>query len=93
MNLDIKKEVSIEYIENTYALATNYLKRNNSLELKHLLSELELIEDECDLEIFEILNGVNDDDDFFTTVGEDSVVEYSVISELDFNTRREFLFK
>ena len=44
MNLNIKKEVSIEYIENTYALATNYLKHNNSLELKHLLSELELIE-------------------------------------------------
>jgi len=51
MNLDIKKEVSIEYIENTYALATNYLKKNNSLELKYLLSELELIEDKmriCD---------------------------------------------
>ena len=45
MNLDIKKEVSIEYIENTYALASNYLIHNNSLELKHLLSELELIED------------------------------------------------
>ena len=44
MNLEIKKEVSIEYIENTYALAINYLKHNNSLELKHLLSELELIE-------------------------------------------------
>jgi len=45
MNLDIKKEVSIEYIENTYALGINYLKKNNSLELKHLLNELELIED------------------------------------------------
>lgn len=45
MNLDIKKEVSIEYIENTYALASNYLKINNNLELKHLLNELELIED------------------------------------------------
>lgn len=45
MNIDIKKEVSIEYIENTYALASNYLKKNNSLELKHLLNELELIED------------------------------------------------
>ena len=45
MSLDIKKEVSIEYIENTYALASNYLKVNNSLELKHLLNELELIED------------------------------------------------
>lgn len=45
MNLDIKKEVSIEYIENTYALGANYLKKNNSLELKHLLNELELIED------------------------------------------------
>ena len=51
MYLDIKKEASIEYIENTYALATNYLKKNNSLELKYLLSELELIEDKiriCD---------------------------------------------
>ena len=51
MSLDIKKEVSIEYIENTYALAVNYLKKNNSLELKYLLSELELIEDKiriCD---------------------------------------------
>ena len=45
MSLDIKKEVSIEYIENTYALASNYLKVNNSLELKHLFNELELIED------------------------------------------------
>ena len=45
MSLDIKKEVSIEYIENTYALGTNYLKKNNNLELKHLLNELELIED------------------------------------------------
>ena len=45
MNIDIKKEVSIEYIENTYALASNYLKKNNSLELKYLLNELELIED------------------------------------------------
>ena len=51
MNLDIKKEVSIEYIENTYALGINYLKKNNSLELKHLLNELELVEDKirmCD---------------------------------------------
>lgn len=49
--IDIKKEVSIEYIENIYALAINYLKKNSSLELKHLLSELELIEDKirvCD---------------------------------------------
>ena len=45
MNLDIKREVSIEYIENTYALGINYLRKNNNLELKHLLSELELIED------------------------------------------------
>ena len=49
MNLDIKKEVSIEYIENTYALASNYLKLNNNLELKHLLNELELIEDKIRL--------------------------------------------
>lgn len=54
MNLDIKKEVSIEYIENTYALASNYLKHNNSLELKHLLSELELMEDKI-----RICNDVN----------------------------------
>lgn len=45
MNLEIKKEVSIEYIENIYALAINYLKNNNSLELRYLLDELELIED------------------------------------------------
>lgn len=45
MNLDIKKEVSIEYIENTYALASNFLMKKNNLELKYLLDELELMED------------------------------------------------
>ena len=45
MNLDIKKEVSIEYIENTYALASNFIMKKNNLELKYLLDELELMED------------------------------------------------
>ena len=45
MNIDIIKEVTIEYIESEYALATNYLKNTNDIRLKNMLEELELIED------------------------------------------------
>ena len=51
MNIDIIKEVTIEYIENEYALATNYLKTNSDMRLKNMLEELELLEDKirvCD---------------------------------------------
>lgn len=45
MNIDIIKEVTIEYIENIYALAINNLKNNNNLELKNLIKELTMLED------------------------------------------------
>lgn len=45
MNIDIIKETTVEYIENIYALSSNYLKYNNNAELKNLLKELELLED------------------------------------------------
>ena len=51
MNIEIIKETTIEYIENIYALSSNYLKENNNVELKNLLKEIELIEDKikvCD---------------------------------------------
>lgn len=43
--MELIKEITIEYIENIYALSVNYLKDNNNIELKYLLRELELIED------------------------------------------------
>ena len=49
--MDIIKEAIIERIENMYALSINYLNKNNNLELKNILKELELIEDKirvCD---------------------------------------------
>ena len=45
MNIDVTKEATIEYMENMYALATNYLKTTNNLKLKNMLKELEFIED------------------------------------------------
>lgn len=45
MNFDIKKESSIEYCENIYALSTTYLKNDNNIELKHLLKEIIMLED------------------------------------------------
>ena len=51
MDIDITKEVTLEFIENIYALSVNYLKNKNNIELKNLLKELELIEDkirECE---------------------------------------------
>lgn len=45
MKLDIIKETSIEYCENMYALGSNHLKLDNNFELKHLLSELTMLED------------------------------------------------
>jgi hypothetical protein len=45
MNLDIVKEVTIEYIENIYVLATNYLKNNNYIYLKNILEELDVLEE------------------------------------------------
>lgn len=51
MNIDIIKEVTIEHIENIYALSINYLNEHNNLELKNILKELEFIEDKiriCD---------------------------------------------
>ena len=44
MNIDIIKEATIEYIENMYALSINYLNKNNNLELKNILKELDFIE-------------------------------------------------
>ncbi len=45
MNIDVIKEMSIEYIENIYAISINYLKNNNNIEIKNLLEELELMEE------------------------------------------------
>lgn len=39
----------IEYIENIYGLASNYLMSNNNLELRKLLNNLELLEDKIKL--------------------------------------------
>ena len=44
----------MEYIENIYGLASNYLKNNSSLKLKELLEHIEKLEDniiECDDDI------------------------------------------
>lgn len=49
MNIDIIKEATIEHIENMYALSINYLNKNNNLELKNILKELEFIEDKIRL--------------------------------------------
>ncbi len=51
MDINLIKEVTLEYIENIYALSISYLKNNNNIELKNLLKELELMEDkirECE---------------------------------------------
>ena len=41
----MNKSSIIEYIENIYGLANNCLKNKNSVELRSLLKELNLIED------------------------------------------------
>lgn len=43
------KSSTIEYIENMYGLANNYLKNKNNIELKNLLKELEMIESKIEL--------------------------------------------
>lgn len=45
MELSIIKEVCIENIKNIYGLGSMYLKKEKNLELKKLLNELFLVED------------------------------------------------
>lgn len=49
MDIMVVKEATVEYIENIYALAINYLKNNKNIKLKNMLMELELIEDKIRL--------------------------------------------
>lgn len=49
MDIYTNKSNIIEYIENIYGLATNYLENKNNIELKNLLKELELIENKIRL--------------------------------------------
>ena len=49
--MEISKESIVEYIEDMYALGINYLSNHNNRELKGLLNNLELLEDDirvCD---------------------------------------------
>lgn len=40
MDFNVVKEISVECCENMYALAVNYLKENNNIELNELLDKL-----------------------------------------------------
>lgn len=57
MNIDILKEASVEYCENIYALAINYLRKNNNVKLDSLVKELVILEEDIrKCENIELLN-------------------------------------
>lgn len=54
MNKNMIKVVNIEYIENIYALAINAFNKNNNMELKGLIDELNILEDKIRIEEDEV---------------------------------------
>lgn len=46
VNVDVIKEINIEYCENLYALGVNYLKNNNNKDLEVILDKVAKLE-EC----------------------------------------------